>query len=49
MADEPAQAVPGLEKLNYSLKQYMAYATALQQKARQLSRMGQSVGGFTMS
>ena len=49
MADESAQAVPGLERLNYSLKQYMAYATELQQKARQLSRMGQLVGGFTMS
>lgn len=41
MADEAAQAVPGLETLTYTLKQYMTYANTLQEKARQLSKAGQ--------
>lgn len=38
MADESAQAVPGLERLTYTLKQYMTYANTLQEKATQLSK-----------
>lgn len=40
MADEAALAVPGLGKLTYTLKQYLTYASALQEKASQLTKSG---------
>ena len=33
MSDESTQSVPGIGPLNYSLKQYLNYAEALQEKA----------------
>lgn len=48
MADEAVQAVPGQENLTYTLKQYMTYANTLQEKARQLSRAGQSASHDTL-
>ena len=40
MADESLQAVSGMGKLTYTLKQYITYASTLQEKARQLSKTG---------
>lgn len=48
MADEAVLAVPGQENLTYTLKQYMTYANTLQEKARQLSRAGQSASHNTL-
>ncbi|XP_003382942.1 PREDICTED: uncharacterized protein LOC100634549 [Amphimedon queenslandica] len=38
MSDESTQSVPGIGPLNYSLKQYLDYAEALQEKARDLGK-----------
>ena len=40
MADEAVLAVPGMDRLTYTLKQYLSYASALQEKAKQLSESG---------
>ena len=40
MADESLQTLPGMGKLTYTLKQYITYASTLQEKARQLSKTG---------
>lgn len=37
MADESVLAVPGLGKLEYTLKQYLAYAQKIQAKTKQLN------------
>ena len=37
MADESVLAVPGLGKLEYTLKQYLAYTKKVQAKAKQLN------------
>ena len=41
MSDESVQAIPGIGKLTYTFKQYLTYATALQEKAKQLTTSGQ--------
>jgi hypothetical protein len=43
MADESLQAVSGMGKPTYTLKQYITYANTLQERARQLSKTGGSV------
>ena len=40
MSDESVQAIPGIGKLTYTFKQYLTYATALQEKAKQLTTLG---------
>lgn len=42
MADESVLAVPGLGRLDYSLKHYLAYAKRVKGKAKQLNSIGQS-------
>ena len=41
MADEAMLSVPGLGKLDYTLKHYMAYASKLQDKVKQLNALGE--------
>ena len=40
MADESVLSVPGLGKLDYTLKHYMTYANEIQVKAKALNRLG---------
>ena len=40
MADEAVLSVPDLGKLDYTQKYYMAYASKVQEKAKQLSTLG---------
>ena len=40
MADESVLSVPGLGKLDYTQKHYMAYAAKVQEKAKELSELG---------
>ena len=40
MADESVQGVPGLGKLDYTLRHYMAYAAEVQRKTEQLNKSG---------
>ena len=40
MADEAVLSVPDLGKLDYTQKHYMAYASKVQEKAKQLSTLG---------
>ena len=40
MADESVLAVPGLGKLDYTQKHYLAYAEKIQEKSKELSKLG---------
>ena len=40
MADESVLSVPGLGKLDYTQKHYMTYAAKVQEKAKELSQIG---------
>ena len=43
MADESVMAVPGLGKLEYTLKHYTAYAKAIADKAEELCELGKPI------
>ena len=43
MADEAVLSVPGFPTLSYTARQYLTFASALQEKAKQLSSLGTSV------
>jgi hypothetical protein len=40
MADEAVLSVPGLGKMEYNLKHYMAYANKLREKVKLLNKSG---------
>ena len=40
MADEAVLSVPDLGKLDYTQKHYLAYASKIQEKAKELSTLG---------
>ncbi len=40
MADEAVLSVPGLGKLDYTLRHYLAYTGALREKVSQLNELG---------
>lgn len=40
MADEAVLSVPGLGKITYTLKHYMAYATKMLERVKQLNKSG---------
>ncbi|MCG8622749.1 MAG: hypothetical protein MJE68_12235 [Proteobacteria bacterium] len=40
MADEAVLSVPDLGKLDYTQKHYLAYASKIQDKAKQLTTLG---------
>ena len=41
MADESVLSVPNLGKLDYTQKHYLAYAGKIQEKAEELSKLGE--------
>ncbi len=41
MADEAVMAVPGLGKLDYTLKHYLSYTEAVGAKAKELNKMSE--------
>lgn len=44
MADEAVLSVPGLGKMTYNLKHYMAYANKVLEKVKLLNRAGRAKG-----
>lgn len=46
MADEAVLSVPGLGKMDYTLKHYMAYASKLQDKVKELNASGEGNEGW---
>ena len=41
MADESVLSVPNLGKLDYTQKHYLAYAGKVQEKAKELNKLGE--------